>query len=47
MQQKNLVSWNLLIAAFACHGNGLVALQLYEEMMLEGLKLTDITFLAG
>lgn len=46
MPQKNSVSWNSMIAAFARHGNGYKALQLYEEMKKEGMEPTDITFLS-
>ncbi|KAF6148316.1 hypothetical protein GIB67_025535 [Kingdonia uniflora] len=44
--QKNFVSWNSMIAAFARHGNGFNALQLYENMRLEGVDPTDVTFLS-
>lgn len=46
MLQKNLVSWNSMIAAFARHGDGLRALQLYEEMKSENMEPTDVTFLS-
>ncbi|KAK7258856.1 hypothetical protein RIF29_24444 [Crotalaria pallida] len=46
MTQKNSVSWNSVIAAFARHGDGLRALQFYEEMRMEGAVPTDITFLS-
>lgn len=46
MTQKNSVSWNSVIAAFARHGDGLTALQFYEEMRVEGTAPTDITFLS-
>ena len=46
MPQRNLVSWNSLIAAFARHGDGSKALQMYEEMRLEGIEPTDVTFLS-
>ncbi|CBI36792.3 unnamed protein product, partial [Vitis vinifera] len=46
MPQRNSVSWNSMIAAFARHGNGSRALQLYEEMRLEGVWPTDVTFLS-
>ena len=44
MSQTNCVSWNSLIAAFTCHGDGSKALQLYEEMRLKGIQPTDVTF---
>ncbi|KAK1431399.1 hypothetical protein QVD17_07858 [Tagetes erecta] len=43
---RNSVSWNSMIAAFARHGNGSKALELYEEMRQEGIKPTEITFLS-
>lgn len=46
MPKKNSVSWNSMIAAFARHGNVARALELYEEMRLEGQEPTDVTFLS-
>ncbi|MQL90406.1 hypothetical protein Taro_022992 [Colocasia esculenta] len=46
MVQRNLVSWNSVIAALARHGQGSEALQFYESMKLEGIKPTDVTFLS-
>ncbi|XP_059648532.1 pentatricopeptide repeat-containing protein At3g05340 [Cornus florida] len=46
MPQRNSVSWNSMIAAFARHGDGSRALQLFEEMKLEGVEPTDVTFLS-
>ncbi|AES82510.1 PPR containing plant-like protein [Medicago truncatula] len=46
MTQKNSVSWNSVIAAFARHGDGFKALQFYEEMRVEGVAPTDVTFLS-
>ncbi|KAI3786789.1 hypothetical protein L1987_40761 [Smallanthus sonchifolius] len=46
MDSKNAVSWNSMIAAFARHGNGYKALELYNKMRQEGIKPTDITFLS-
>ncbi|XP_031130329.1 pentatricopeptide repeat-containing protein At3g05340 [Ipomoea triloba] len=46
MPQRNPVSWNSLIAAFARHGNGFRALKLYEEMRSNGVEPTDVTFLS-
>ncbi|CAL5194724.1 unnamed protein product [Lathyrus oleraceus] len=46
MTQKNSISWNSVIAAFARHGDGLRALQFYEEMRVEGTEPTDVTFLS-
>ncbi|KAF3454473.1 hypothetical protein FNV43_RR04920 [Rhamnella rubrinervis] len=46
MSQTNSISWNSMIAAFARHGDGFKALKLYEEMKMEGLQPTDVTFLS-
>nr|DAD33633.1 TPA_asm: hypothetical protein HUJ06_012484 [Nelumbo nucifera] len=46
MVQRSSVSWNSMIAAFARHGRGVEALQLYENMRLEGVEPTDVTFLS-
>ena len=46
MTQKNSVSWNSMIAAFARHGDGSRALEFYEEMRVEGVAPTDVTFLS-
>ncbi|KAJ8447853.1 hypothetical protein Cgig2_015216 [Carnegiea gigantea] len=46
MPQKNSVSWNSIIAAFARHGDGLKAIELYEEMLSDGIEPTDVTFLS-
>ncbi|KAL5853763.1 hypothetical protein ACOSQ3_008881 [Xanthoceras sorbifolium] len=46
MPRRNSISWNSMIAAFARHGDGSRALQLYEEMRLEGVEPTDVTFLS-
>ncbi|KAK9756743.1 hypothetical protein RND81_01G117900 [Saponaria officinalis] len=46
MYQRNAVSWNSMIAAYARHGDGLKAIQFYEEMLSKGVKPTDITFIS-
>lgn len=46
MPHKNPISWNSMIATFARHGDGFGALRLYEEMKMEGVKPTDVTFLS-
>ncbi|KAJ7973368.1 Pentatricopeptide repeat-containing protein [Quillaja saponaria] len=46
MPQRNSVSWNSMIAAFARHGDGFRALEMYEEMRREGVCPTDVTFLS-
>ncbi|KAJ0234266.1 Pentatricopeptide repeat-containing protein [Hirschfeldia incana] len=46
MSERNYVSWNSMIASFARHGHGLAALELYEEMIRQDVKPTDVTFLS-
>ncbi|CAN6895200.1 unnamed protein product [Brassica oleracea var. botrytis] len=46
MSERNYVSWNSMIASFARHGHGLAALKLYEEMITQDVKPTDVTFLS-
>ncbi|KAK9137287.1 hypothetical protein Sjap_007881 [Stephania japonica] len=46
MSQRNSVSWNSMIAAFARHGYGFEVLKLFEGMRSEGLEPTDVTFLS-
>ncbi|CAN1784080.1 Pentatricopeptide repeat-containing protein At3g05340 [Linum perenne] len=46
MNCKNSVSWNSMIAAFARHGDFSTAMQLYEDMKLERVNPTDVTFLS-
>lgn len=46
MSQRNSISWNSMIAAYARHGDVSRALHLYEEMKLEGVEPTDVTFLS-
>ncbi|GAB4855543.1 hypothetical protein Ancab_024163 [Ancistrocladus abbreviatus] len=46
MPNRNSVSWNSMIAAFARHGDGFKALHMYEEMILGGIEPTDVTFLS-
>ncbi|XP_010913395.1 uncharacterized protein [Elaeis guineensis] len=44
LPQKDLVSWNGIIAAYAHHGNGREAVQLFEEMKRNGFKPNDVTY---
>ncbi|KAL6964797.1 Pentatricopeptide repeat-containing protein [Sarracenia purpurea var. burkii] len=46
MAQRNSISWNSMITACACHGNGFGSLQLYEDMRSEGVEPSDVTFLS-
>lgn len=44
MPEKNVVSWNIMIGALALHGDGYRAIQLFEEMQVEGIQPDKITF---
>eukprot|EP01018_Ginkgo_biloba_P026317 Gb_01366 [translate_table: standard] len=46
MLQKNLVSWNAIIAGYGMHGHGEDALTLFSQMKQAGLKPDYITFVA-
>lgn len=46
MPQRNSISWNSIIAAFARHGSGSKVLELYEQMKSEGVEPTDVTFIS-
>ncbi|XP_024536932.1 pentatricopeptide repeat-containing protein At4g18840-like [Selaginella moellendorffii] len=37
-------SWTVMMTQYAEHGQGLVALDLFRDMHIEGLKMDDITF---
>ncbi|XP_027365453.1 pentatricopeptide repeat-containing protein At1g25360 [Abrus precatorius] len=45
MPYVDSVSWNAMIAALAQHGHGIQAVQLYEQMLKEGILPDRITFL--
>eukprot|EP00249_Psilotum_nudum_P005992 c19378_g1_i1 orf=48-1511(+) len=45
MHQRNVPSWNAMIATYAQNGHGDEALALFEQMELEGLLPNKITFL--
>ncbi|KAL3502431.1 hypothetical protein ACH5RR_036880 [Cinchona calisaya] len=42
--QRDLVSWNGIIAAYAHHGCGKEAIKLFQEMKNIGLKPNDVTY---
>lgn len=44
MTIRNVVSWNAMISAYAQHGHGKVAVQLFRRMELEGVAPNKITF---
>eukprot|EP01018_Ginkgo_biloba_P031908 Gb_25357 [translate_table: standard] len=44
MPRRNVVSWNAMIVAYAMHGCGKEALQLFEQMKNSGMTPDHITF---
>ncbi|KAK9156783.1 hypothetical protein Scep_003357 [Stephania cephalantha] len=45
MEEKNVVSWSAMIAAYGCHGHGREALGLFPLMVQSGVEPNRITFL--
>ncbi|KAK8655813.1 hypothetical protein V6N13_108379 [Hibiscus sabdariffa] len=46
MQQRDVVTWNVMISGLAMHGGGESAIQLFREMEKDGVSPDDITFIA-
>lgn len=46
MPNKNVISWNTLIAGYGNHGRGTEAIELYEKMLKERVRPNHVTFLA-
>ncbi|KAJ4712571.1 Pentatricopeptide repeat [Melia azedarach] len=46
MPCKNVISWNALIAGYGNHGRGEEAIELFEQMLLEGMRPNHVTYLA-
>ncbi|XP_038686813.1 pentatricopeptide repeat-containing protein At5g50390, chloroplastic-like [Tripterygium wilfordii] len=46
MPSRNVLSWNALISGYGNHGRGSEAVEMFELMLLEGLKPNHVTFLA-
>ncbi|KAG8390766.1 hypothetical protein BUALT_Bualt01G0117600 [Buddleja alternifolia] len=44
LPSKNLVCWNAMIAGYAQHGRGIEALEIYDDMLKNGVKPNDVTF---
>ncbi|KAF3442514.1 hypothetical protein FNV43_RR16430 [Rhamnella rubrinervis] len=42
--RRDLISWNGMIAAYAHHGCGIEAINLFEEMRKSGFKPDDVTY---
>jgi pentatricopeptide repeat protein len=45
MPDRDIISWNSIISGFSQHGRGSDALDLFEEMKLEGIAPDHITFI--
>ncbi|KAJ7518207.1 hypothetical protein O6H91_21G059000 [Diphasiastrum complanatum] len=46
MHERNVVSWNALIAGYAQYGLGKQALTLFEQMQREGIKPNEVTYVS-
>ncbi len=46
-QRRNLQSWNTMLAAYAQHGHGKEALQLFKEMKAQGIRPDNVTFVSA
>lgn len=46
LMKKNLVSWNSLLTGYAQHGHGKEAVRKFEEMLMNGIRPSDVTFLS-
>ncbi|XP_027338385.1 pentatricopeptide repeat-containing protein At1g03540 [Abrus precatorius] len=44
MEVRNLITWNAMIGGFAQNGRGREALELFEDMVKEGMRPDHITF---
>ncbi|KAL2937452.1 hypothetical protein RDABS01_020901 [Bienertia sinuspersici] len=46
MHNKNIISWNALIAGYGNHGRGEEAVELFEKMLSQRMRPNHVTFLA-
>ncbi|XVE91585.1 hypothetical protein REPUB_Repub01dG0022500 [Reevesia pubescens] len=46
MQQKDVISWNVMISGMAMHGDGESALELFMQMEKDGVRPDNISFIA-
>ncbi|KAE8684877.1 Remorin family protein [Hibiscus syriacus] len=46
MSRRDSVSWNAIVSTYSIHGQGKMALRLFEEMKQEGVAVDEITILA-
>ncbi|PPE00085.1 hypothetical protein GOBAR_DD02875 [Gossypium barbadense] len=45
LRGRNVVSWNALVCGYAQNGRGIEAIELFERMIVSGLKPNDVTIL--
>ncbi|EOA29057.1 hypothetical protein CARUB_v10025312mg [Capsella rubella] len=43
--QRDLISWNSMIAVYAHHGHGKEAIEMYDQMLKHGFKPSEVTYL--
>ncbi|KAJ7570972.1 hypothetical protein O6H91_01G143000 [Diphasiastrum complanatum] len=46
ISERNVVSWNAMIAGYAHNGLAQEALVLFEQMQREGMKPTEVTYIS-
>eukprot|EP00249_Psilotum_nudum_P000276 c1118_g1_i1 orf=1-219(+) len=46
MLQRNVISWNAMMTAYTQYGQGNKALQLFQQMELEGVVPNRVTFVS-
>eukprot|EP00250_Pteridium_aquilinum_P030018 c40515_g1_i1 orf=292-870(+) len=46
MEERNVVTWTAIISAFAQHGHGSKAMQLFDQMQQERVRPDTITFIS-
>ncbi|KAL6907821.1 hypothetical protein ACP4OV_001991 [Aristida adscensionis] len=45
MQERSVVSWNTMIAGFSLNGHGMEGIELFQDMLREGVEPNAVTFL--
>ncbi|CAH8358003.1 unnamed protein product [Eruca vesicaria subsp. sativa] len=45
VSQRDLISWNSMIAVYAHHGRGKEAIEMYDQMRRHGFKASEVTYL--
>lgn len=46
MNERNVVTWNAMIAAYSKHGSSKMALQIFQQMKREGIRPNQVTFVS-